>query len=291
LTAGRLHLRRISAIELRHALPALAAAVAFSILYWQPVATLARDWWVHPNAGHGLLLAPLALALAWRRGLVPNRRPEPILGIVILVAAIMLRYTAGLAAELFTLRVSFLAAVAALVVFLAGIRQVLHWWLPGALLLLSVPIPDVILNSLAFPLQLRASSMGAHLLESRQVPVILAGNIIHLPGQSLFVTEACSGLRSLTALVALGVLTGGVWLRTWRARVVLVLVAVPVAMAVNVLRIFLTGFLTYHLSPSLGRGLMHYTEGWALFAVAFLILGAMSWGLAHVELLALERRR
>ncbi|NIM49895.1 MAG: exosortase, partial [Gemmatimonadales bacterium] len=207
------------------------------------------------------------------------------------VAATLLRYTAGLAAEAFTLRVSFLAAVVALVVFLAGVRQILHWWLPAALLLLSIPLPDVILNSLAFPLQLRASSLGAHLLESRQVPVVLAGNIIHLPGQSLFVTEACSGLRSLTALVALAVLTGGVWLRTWRARTVLVLVAIPVAMAVNVLRIFLTGFFTYYLSPGLGRGVMHYTEGWALFAVAFLILGAMSWTLARVESLSWERRR
>jgi EpsI family protein len=32
----------------------------------------------------------------------------------------------------------------------------------------------------------------------RHVPVRLAGNVIQLPGRTLFVTEACSGLRSLT---------------------------------------------------------------------------------------------
>ena len=43
--------------------------------------------------------------------------------------------------------------------------------------------------------------MGAALLEMRNVPVLLTGNVIRLPGQELFVTEACSGLRSLTALI------------------------------------------------------------------------------------------
>jgi exosortase len=252
---------------------------------------MVRDWWVEPDAGHGLLLAPLAMVLAWRRGLVPDRCPQPVLGTAVLVCAVLLRYTAGLAAELFTMRLSLLAALAALVAFFAGLRQLKHWWLPGALLLLSIPIPAVLLNSLAFPLQLQASSMGAQLLESRQVPVVLAGNVIHLPGQSLFVTEACSGLRSLTALVALGVLVGGIWLRTWWARILLLLVAVPVAMAVNVLRVFLTGYLSYYLSPSLGSGFMHYTEGWALFVVAFIILGGMAWGLARMESLAADRER
>ncbi len=253
--------------------------------------TLLRDWWRDPDAGHGLLLAPLAIVLAWRRGLLPNRRPEPILGLLVLLGAIVLRYMSGLAAELFTMRLSLLCATAALVIFLAGTRQLIHWWLPATLLLLSVPIPDVLLNSLAFPLQLRASSMAAWLLESRQVPVVLTGNVIRLPGQSLFVTEACSGLRSLTALLALGVLIGGIWLRTWSTRILLLLVAIPVALAVNVLRVFLTGFLSYYVSPSLGSGIMHYTEGWALFAVAFVILGGLAWGLARMESLVAGRGR
>jgi exosortase len=282
---------RLSAGEIRRALPALAAALAFVILFWQPIVTLLRDWWRDPDAGHGLLLAPLAIVLAWRRGLLPNRRPEPILGLLVLLGAIVLRYMSGLAAELFTMRLSLLCATAALVIFLAGTRQLIHWWLPATLLLLSVPIPDVLLNSLAFPLQLRASSMAAWLLESRQVPVVLTGNVIRLPGQSLFVTEACSGLRSLTALLALGVLIGGIWLRTWSTRILLLLVAIPVALAVNVLRVFLTGFLSYYVSPSLGSGIMHYTEGWALFAVAFVILGGLAWGLARMESLVAGRGR
>src|SRR6185436_13872191 len=131
------------------------------------------------------------------------------------------------------------------------------------------PIPAVILNSLALPLQLKASAIGAALLRSRHVPVLLEGNVLRLPGRSLFVTEACSGLRSLTALIALGVLVGGMWLRTPWARVVLVATAIPVAMVVNALRVFLTGFLLYFVDPRLAEGFTHYTEGWVLFVVAF----------------------
>lgn len=209
--------------------------------------------------------------------------PRPIWGLLILTGAVLLRYVSELAAELFTMRVSMLAAAMGLVVFFWGGRQLLRWWLPAALLVLSVPLPQVLLTSLALPLQFQASAMGAALLESRHVPVLLAGNVIHLPGQSLFVTEACSGLRSLTALLALGVLMGGLWLRSPWMRGVIVLLAIPVAMFVNGIRVFLTGYLSFFVDPSLGEGLMHYTEGWALFVVAFAILGGFTWILSRAE--------
>jgi exosortase len=131
--------------------------------------------------------------------------------------------------------------------------------------------------------------MGATLLQWRDVPVMLSGNVIHLPGQSLFVTEACSGLRSITALLALGLLMGGIWLRHPVSRGVLLALTIPVAMVLNGVRIFLTGFFVYFVDPALGEGVMHYTEGWALFVVAFLILGGVSSVLVALER-AIRRR-
>ena len=270
-------------LDVKELTPAMIAAVAFAVLFWEPMLTLGRDWWSDPEAGHGLLLGPLAIFLAWRRGLLRPRRAQPLLGMILLVGAVTLRYLSGLAAEMFTLRMSLFGALMALIVFAAGVRQLLHWWLPAALLLLSVPIPAVLLNSVALPLQLKASAMGAQLLEWRQVPVALAGNVIHLPGRSLFVTEACSGLRSITALLSLGVLIGGIWLRGPWSRGLLVAAALPVAMVLNGIRVFLTGFLVYYVNPSLGDGFMHYTQGWALFVVAFTVLAVLAWLIAHVE--------
>lgn len=264
-------------------LPLVIGAVAFVVLYWAPAVTLVRDWWNDADAAHGLLLAPLAFWLAWRRGRAPGARPQPLWGVLLLTAAVLLRYLSGLAAELFTMRFSLIAAAGALVVFAFGVRQLVHWWLPGLLLVLSVPLPAVLLGSLALPLQLEASQWGAAMLEARHVPVQLAGNVIHLPDRSLFVTEACSGLRSLTALTALGLVMGGLWLRTPWMRALILVAALPVAMALNSIRVFLTGFLVYFVDPRLGDGVMHYTEGWVLFVFAFVILGGLAWLAAHAE--------
>lgn len=262
--------------------PLLAAAAAFLLLYSHPFRLLAVDWWDDPDAGHGLLLAPVALWLGWQRGLVPAV-PARGLGLAALLAGVGLRYLSGLAAELFTMRFSMLLAGIGLILFFRGWRQVLHWWLPLVLFALSIPIPDVLTNSLALPLQLTASKWGAALLDARHVPVALAGNIIRLPGRDLFVTEACSGLRSLTALLALGVLVGGLWLRHPLSRLVLVALAIPVAMVVNAVRVFLTGFLVYWVDPALGEGFMHLSEGWLLFVVAFLILGGFTYVVSALE--------
>ena len=277
------------AIRLADHSPAVLAAIAFAILFSKPAVLLVRDWWTDPDAGHGLLLAPLAIWLAWRSGLVRSR-PARVSGALILTGAVLLRYLSGLAAELFTMRLSLLMGAAGLVLFWYGWRQLLHWWLPVILLVLSIPLPDIITSSLALPLQLRASRWGAALLEFRHVPVNLSGNVIQLPGRQLFVTEACSGLRSLTALLSLGVLVGGLWLRHPAGRILLVLAAIPVAMVVNAFRVFLTGFLVYFVSPDLGEGFMHLSEGWLLFVIAFLLLGAFTWVVAGVERWAAERK-
>jgi exosortase len=263
--------------------PYVFTAIAFVLLFSHPMTLLARDWWNDPEAGHGLLLAPISLWLAWKAGLRAGHRPNVILGSAILIGAVGLRYLSGLAAELFTMRMSMVMALAGIIVFFWGFRQVLHWWLPFSLFILSVPIPAVLINALAFPLQLKASSMGAALLEFRHVPVKLMGNVILLPGRQLFVTEACSGLRSLTALLALGLLVGGVFLKYPVFRALLVGITLPVAIVVNAFRVFLTGFLVFHVSPEMGEGFMHLSEGWLLFLVAFVILGLMAWVMRLAE--------
>lgn len=263
--------------------PFIIAGLAFLVAFGEPMATLGRDWWSNPDSGHGLLLFPVALWLAWKRGLETERKPMPMLGIAILAGAVILRYLSGLAAELFTMRASLIGAMLGLIIYWIGPRQLLRWWLPILLIMLSVPLPEVVLGSLALPLQLQASQWGKAMLEARHVPVRLAGNVLYLPGHSLFVTEACSGLRSLTALLALGLLIGGLWLKKpWR-RAALVLMAIPVAMVLNAVRIFLTGFFVYFVDPRLAEGIMHVTEGWAIFVVAFIILAGFAWVLSISE--------
>jgi exosortase len=225
----------------------------------------------------------VAVGLARRIGIRSGARPEVRLGTAVLIGATLLRVISELAAELFTMRLSLVLALAGLVIFYWGGRQVLVWWLPFLLLVLAVPLPELVTSSLALPLQFRASRLGAALLEWRHVPVRLSGNVLEVPGYRLFVTEACSGLRSLTALLSLAVLTAGLWLRYPIMRCLLLLVAVPVAVLINGVRVFLTGFLVYFVSPKLGQGFMHLTEGWLLFLVSLAAVGVATGLFALIE--------
>jgi len=276
--------------EVQSVLPVVATAITFAVLFARPINMLVRDWWTVPEAGHGLLLAPIAIWLAWRSGIDANAKPNRTAGIILLVFAVLIRLAAGLAAELFTMRGSMVIALAGLTVYQFGFRQLIRWWLPFALICLSIPLPELVTQALALPLQFKASQMGAALLEMRNVPVRLSGNIIHLPGRELFVTEACSGLRSLTALLSMAVLLGALVLRTPLARVILLLLAVPVAIVINGLRVFLTGFLVFFVSPSFGEGFMHLTEGWLLFLVSMSIIASVAWASAGLERLVTRRR-
>lgn len=268
---------------LRGRWPLLLAGVAFAVLFAEPMYTLARDWWNDPEAGHGLLLAPVSIWLVWRAGIRSDAAPNRLLGVAILVLAILLRYLSGLAAELFTMRFSMVLALAGLTVYYFGIRQLLSWWLPFLLFSMAIPLPEMVKSAMTLPLQFRASRMGAALLEWRHIPVELNGNVIQVPGRQLFVTEACSGLRSLTALVSLAVLMGALWLRTPIGRILTLAGAVGIAIVVNAVRVFLTGFLVVFVDPKLGEGFMHITEGWLLFVVSLGLTAVVAWLIGRAE--------
>ena len=265
--------------------PLGAALVLFAALYAKPAFLLVRDWtnFDNPDSGTGLLLAPLAIWFAYQTGLKAVRKPAIVFAVLLLLASIGLRYVSDLAAELFTMRLSMLMAAAGLILWFFGTKQLLAWWLPFVLLGLAIPLPELVLAKLTAPLQLVASRIGAALIASRNIPVLLNGNVIRIPGHDLFVAEACSGLRSLTALVNLGVLLGAMLLVNPWSRVTLLVLAVPMAIVINGFRIFLTAFLVYFVSPEAGSGFMHTTEGWLMFVIAFASLGAVASLLLFIE--------
>ena len=270
-------------------LPVAVAAAVFVLLFASPVSTLVRDWLHEDDANYGLLLFPVALWLAWRQGVLADSRPETGAGSAIIAAAVLIRLLGAIASEFFTQRFSIWLAVLGIVVFCFGWRQVRHWWLALAILLLAIPLPALLINALAIPLQFRASSLGTFLIKWRHIPVRTDGNVIQIPNATLFVAEACSGLRSLSALIALGVLLSGLYLRTVPARLILVLLVLPIAILLNGVRIFLTAFLVYFVDPDLAGGMAHERQGLAMFVVAFAVLGGLT-ALAHLIEQRLTRR-
>jgi exosortase len=138
-----------------------------------------------------------------------------------------------------------------------------------------IPIPNLIIQQITFPLQLLAAKLSTALLQLVNVPVLREGNVIKLASMPLDVAEACSGIRSLLSLVTLSIIYGYLMeTRIW-VRVALVCAAVPIAVAANSFRIFGTGLLVQYWDPEKAEGFYHALGGWLIFVVALMMLFAV----------------
>ena len=243
-------------------------------LYTPVVSKLVRHWALDENYSHGFLIVPLAAWFAWRqRERLRAARVRPAwVGLLVICGALALVIIGRLGAELFLTRIS-------LIVMLAGVILFLHGWqhlriLAGPLLflLLMVPLPAIVFNQIAFPLQLLASRLGTAGIQACAVPVLREGNVIVLADTSLEVAEACSGIRSLVSLLTLGILFGYFTdPRPWM-RAVIALSTIPIAIAANAARVTGTGVLAHYYGPGAADGFFHTFSGWLVFVVAFLLL-------------------
>jgi len=181
---------------------------ALAIVYVPVLAGLGSDWYSNPNYSHGFII-PFAVAfIVWqqraRLRAVPAQPSHWGLALVLLSQA---EYLVGyLGAEYFLQRTSLLLLIAGGIVFLFGWQHLRLQLFSLTLLLLAIPLPQLVFNAIAFPLQLLASSWAAALLTLCGIPVFRQGNILLLPQRALDVAEACSGIRSLFSLISLAML-------------------------------------------------------------------------------------
>jgi exosortase len=252
----------------------LAVTGAFTLLYQDVLVKLAYDWANDDNYSHGFLIVPLALYFAWQRreALVGSPRRPSLLGLLIIVGSIAVMVVGVLGAELFLTRISMLGVVVGFILFLFGFPYVRILSFPLALLLLMIPLPAIIFNQIAFPLQLLASKFGADVLMGLNVPVFREGNIIVLPHTVLEVAEACSGIRSLISLLTLGIVYGHFADPRLGVRVTLAAATVPIAIVANGLRVAGTGFAAHVFSPAAAQGFFHTFSGWLVFVASFAML-------------------
>jgi exosortase len=144
---------------------------------------------------------------------------------------------------------------------------------PLAFLFFMVPIPYILYDTIAFPLKMLVSSFGENSLDLVGVPVFREGNIIVLPDLQLEVADACSGIRSLMSLMALAAATAYFMAIGVARGGALFLSAIPVSIATNFLRIFITGVLSFKFGLKAAEGFFHDISGWVIFlSGAFLII-------------------
>ena len=247
----------------------LALGIFAPILYY-----MVLHWKAVPDYSHGFLIGPLALYFAWERRDKLRRAPiEPSWwGVLPLALGSLALMVGRLGVELMAMRTAFVLTLIGLVLLLLGppISRILRF--PLLFLFLMVPLPQSLVNVIAFPLQLIAADLAVEWLHWLAIPALREGNIIHLANTPLFVAEACSGLRSLMALGTLAVVFAYFFRKNMLERIVIVLSAIPIAILVNAFRVALTGYLTHNLGEKAAQGMIHQTEGLFTFGLAFALL-------------------
>jgi len=251
--------------------------VAFALLYWSVVPHLVWQWTHDDDYTHGFLVVPLALYFVWERREGLKALPiEPSLwGAGLLGVGLLMLVLGSVGAELFMQRSSLVVVLAGGVWLILGAAFLQELLFPLAFLVFMIPLPAIVLNAVAFPLQLFAAESATFCMQLAGIPVLREGNTIVLSNTTLEVVEACSGIRSLQALLALGAVYGYFTRKAVWKRWALLALSIPIAIAANAFRVAGTGFLAHFIGPEAAQGFYHTFAGWIVFAVAFvLLLGA-----------------
>jgi exosortase len=258
----------------------LAALVGY--VYYGTLWRLVLDWWTDPNFSHGFFVPAFSALVVWqKRGELRALPRNPSwFGLLIMAGALSILVVGVLGAEFFLSRSSFVFLLAGLVIYFLGWSAFRIVLFPWACLFLMIPIPTIIFNQIAFPLQLLASSFASSVLTIVGVPVLQEGNILQLPAMSLEVAQACSGIRSLVSLGTLSVIYGYFLEPSTFRRIVLLAAAIPIAIVANGMRVVGTGLLVHYWDPGKAEGFFHTFEGWVIFVLSlgllFSIHGLMS---------------
>lgn len=180
-----------------------------------------------------------------------------------------------------------------LVLFMLGPSMMRVLWFPIAYLVFAVKIADSYWEAIAWKLQQIAAAGSTIVLQFfsafLEFDVELRGSTIDLKfiqngllhTESLNVAQACSGLRMLMAFVALGVALAFLRDRAWWQRIVMVGMAVPIALAVNIGRVSTLGLL-YLVDPKYAKGDFHVFVGMLMLIPAAGLFMLLGWVLDQI---------
>lgn len=266
----------------------LVLIFSFLLLFGHTIAKLVKDWSNNPNYSHGFLIPLITAFMIWQKRkeisqypIVPSNS-----GVLIIVTGMVLHILGNIGAELFTMRVAIVLTVFGLSLHLFGWEITRKIAIPLAYLLLMVPIPGIVWNKIAFPMQLFASSVAEWTIQATGIPVFREGNILYLASTTLEVIDACSGLRSLTSLLALSAVFAYLCDHGVLKKLVIFLAAAPIAILVNVMRLALTAWIAERFGEQLAMGFLHEFSGWLMFLLGL----AMLFGI-HVMLVRIPSHR
>jgi exosortase B len=256
----------------------LFLAIGFLVLYVPSYIGLSQRVWTDSEEMHGPIVLAVAIWALWsmRKPLLETFSSGSVFAWPIAVAGLV-AYFVGRTLDILVLEIgSQVLVLSACLLLLGGWRALRLAAFPLAFLVFLVPLPGNLVDSLTGSLKQIVSLVAENLLYWAGYPVARSGVIISVGPYQLMVADACSGLKSMFSLSAMGFLY--IYLmdyKSWARNGLLMAALLPIAFMANVVRVMVLILVTYHFGDAAGQGFVHDAAGLVLFIVAIVILGAL----------------
>lgn len=261
-------------------------ALAIVAVYAPMFPPLAEEWASFSNLSHGFAVPLIAGYLVWKRyqeirgvASVPSWG-----GLPVVVGGLALFTVGTLGGEPFLARLSLLLTLLGAVLLLGGFGLAKEFSPGIGYLSFMIPFPYVTLKGLAEQARLFEATVTATVLPWLGVPVFQQGFLLHLPNITLEVAEECSGISAIAALLALGAAYGYVNGRSRTICITLLLSAVPLGLASNLVRIITTAAAAYYLGPIALNNFIHTSSGTTVFLMTLGALMLLDLSLRRLQL-------
>jgi len=250
----------------------IALGVALILPFGAFLTGLAKAWLHDPEFSFGILIPILVGYLLWMRreqlrSQVSSGRAS---GLALAFVGCGLQVLSGMSGSLLVSGAALVVTILGTILYLWGPTSLRIAGAPVALLILMIPLPTYAVGELSWHLQGRASTISTAILRFLGIPVLQDGNLLKLPNFVLEVKQACSGSRSLFALIALALVLGLSATRKWWIRGLLVGIAPVLAVGANIVRIVGTGLIARRWGALAADESLHLAWGILVFVIAVL---------------------
>jgi len=256
----------------------LLIPLSLTALYYPVFTGLIHDWSTNDNYSHGFFIPIITAYMIYsiRLELVNlNIKPKNT-GILLLIAGLVLLLTGKFGSVDFFLRLSMIIVLLGVLLFIWGTSFTKKVTVPILYLIFMIPLPAIIWNKIAFPMQLFSSNLTERTLQILGVAVFREGNILQLAETTLEVIDACSGLRSLTTMFAISALIAWFSASSILKKWMIFFMAGPVAILCNTIRLVFTAILASKYGGDIAHSFLHDFSGFLTFSLGLVMLIGIS---------------
>lgn len=244
------------------------------LLYAPVLQGLYLDWGINDDYSHGYFIPVIVLYMVFSiRDELKDLKVAPVnSGLLLIAGGLAILVVGKIGSEFFLQRTSLIITISGLIIFLLGAKYFRTLLVPVLYMIFMIPLPAIIWNKIAFPMQLFGSYLTENIIMFLGIPIFREGNVLHLAETTLEVVAACSGLRSLMTMFALaGVLAFFATFSRWK-KLILFFSAAPIAIIANITRLTGTALLASFYGSEVAQGFLHDFSGIAVFVLGLGLL-------------------